>query len=126
MLWAALQNAETWLDLGLMDTVTDPVVEDGRLVSFDWSAAAAGTHHKGTATATESVEGESMVLALDSSEITAEIAVALTPADAGTAMSVTLTARSRGMLAGMFWGPVSDALRRGLVAQVDRFGTKEF
>ncbi|MEK7252866.1 MAG: hypothetical protein AAB198_06445 [Actinomycetota bacterium] len=109
-----------------MDTVTDPVIKDGRMVSFDWTAVAAGTRHKGTAVATESEEGVRMVLALDSSEITAEITVTLTPADAGTAMTVTLTARSRGMLAGMFWGPVSDALHRGLVTQVDRFGTKQF
>ena len=36
-------------------------------------------------------------------------------------MTVTLTARSRSLLAGMFWGVVSDALERGLPRQVDRF-----
>ena len=50
-IWSALQNAETSLDLGLMDTVTDPVIKDGRMVSFDWTEVAAGTRHKGTAVA---------------------------------------------------------------------------
>jgi hypothetical protein len=62
-----------------------------------------------------------MVLALDSAEVAGEIAVALDAEAAGAAVTVTLTARSRGLIAGMFWGKVSAALGKGLVEQVDRF-----
>ena len=123
--WTALQSADTWVSLGLMDSVSRAVVTDGRLVSFDWTAVAAGTRHQGTAVTAESAAGERMVLALDSSEIAGEIAVTLSPDGAGAVMTVVLTARSRGILAGMFWGVVSDALGRGLVAQVEEFA-KQF
>lgn len=120
-IWTAMQEAETWVGFGLMDAITDPVVRDGRLASFHWTATAAGSHHRGTATVGESIPGERMMLALDSSEIAGTITVTLVPEGEGTAMTVTLTARSRSLLAGMFWGVVSDALERGLPRQVDRF-----
>jgi len=123
-IWSALQDAETWLSLGMMDSVTDSVVRDGRLASFAWTALAAGTRHKGSALTTGCVEGERMVLALDSSELAGELGVTLVPAEGGTAMTVSLTARSRGILAGMFWGVVSDALQQGLVTQVDGFAAR--
>lgn len=119
--WDALQNADTWVGLALMDTVTRPVMVEGRLVSFDWSAVAAGTRHTGTAVTGDSLPGERMVLALESAEIAGTLAVDLSPASGGADMTVTLTARSRGFLAGMFWSVVSDALERGLSRQVEAF-----
>ena len=52
------------------------------------------------------------------------ITVTLVPDGDTTVMTVTLTARSRGLLAGMFWGVVSDALERGLPRQVDQFAAR--
>lgn len=123
-IWTSLQDAETWVGFGLMDAVTSPVVHEGRLVSFDWIATAAGSRHRGTATVGESVPGTHMVLELDSSEIAATIAVTLLSEAGSTAITVTLAARSRGLLAGMFWGVVSDALERGLPRQVDQFAAR--
>jgi hypothetical protein len=123
-IWTALQAAETWVGFGLMDAVTVPVVHEGRLVSFDWTATAAGSRHRGTATVGESIPGEHMVLELDSSEIAGTITVTLVPDGNATVMTVTLAARSRGLLAGMFWGVVSDALERGLPRQVDQFAAR--
>ena len=123
-IWTALQAAETWVGFGLMDAVTGAVVHEGRLVSFDWTATAGGSRHRGTATVGESIPGEHMVLELDSSEIAGTITVTLVPDGDTTAMTVTLTARSRGLLAGMFWGVVSDALERGLPRQVDQFAAR--
>lgn len=120
-IWNALQDAETWLGLGVMDAVSNPVVEQGRLTSFNWTAVAAGTRHRGRSRTIDAVPGQLMVLALDSAEVAGEIAVALDAEAAGTAVTVTLTARSRGLIAGMFWGKVSAALGKGLVEQVDRF-----
>jgi hypothetical protein len=107
-----------------MDSVFNAVVEDGRLTSFDWTAAAAGTRHRGRSRTIDAVPGRLMVLALDSTEVSGEIAVALAAEAAGTALTVTLTARPRGFIAGMFWGRVSEALGKGLVAQVDRFAAR--
>src|SRR3990172_10830924 len=76
-IWIALQDAETWLGLGVMDSVSNPVVEDGRLTSFDWTAAAAGTRHRGRSRTIDAVPGQLMVLALDSAEVAADIALAL-------------------------------------------------
>jgi hypothetical protein len=120
-IWQALQDAATWLGLGVMDSVSDPVVEAGRLVAFRWTATAAGTRHRGQSRTVAAVPGETMVLELDSSEVTGRLAVALAAAETGTALTVTLTARPRGFLAGMFWGRISEALGWGLVAQVERF-----
>ncbi|MBI5158266.1 MAG: hypothetical protein HZA58_09715 [Acidimicrobiia bacterium] len=123
-IWDSLQDAETWVGFGLMDAVTNPVVHDGRLVSFDWTATAAGSRHRGTATVGASVPGEHMVLELDSSEIAATSTVTLLSEADTSAITVTLAARSRGLLAGMFWGVVSDALERGLPRQVDQFAAR--
>ena len=123
-IWIALQDAETWLGLGVMDSVFNAVVEDGRLTSFDWTAAAAGTRHRGRSRTIDAVPGQLMVLALDSAEVAGEIAVALAAEAEGTALTVTLTARSRGLIAGMFWGKISEALGDGLVEQVDGFAAR--
>jgi carbon monoxide dehydrogenase subunit G len=119
--WNALQHAATWQGFGLMEEVAAEVVEAGRLHSFDWTANAGGRRHPGKARVTAAEPGRSITLALDASEIAGEIVVALMPAADGTEVAVSLTARSRGLLAGMFWGIVADALRRGLPEQVERF-----
>jgi hypothetical protein len=123
-IWIALQDAETWLGLGVMDSVFNAVVEDGRLASFDWTAAAAGTRHRGRSRTMDAVPGQLMVLELDSAEVAGEIAVALDAEAAGTALTVTLTARPRGFIAGMFWGKISAALGNGLVTHVDGFAAR--
>lgn len=120
-IWEALQAAETWLGLGVMDAVSNPVVEHGRLRAFDWTAVAAGTRHRGRSRTIEAVPGALMVLALESAEVAGEIAVALAAEPGGTSLTVTLTARPRGFIAGMFWGKIAEALGKGLVTQVDRF-----
>lgn len=119
--WAALQRASTWQGFGLMEETTDEVVEDGHLRSFSWTAVAGGRRHQGRARVTAAEPGRSITLALDATEIAGEIVITLTPSGAGTGVTVHLTARSRGLLASMFWGIVAEALRRGLPEQVERF-----
>lgn len=119
--WATLQHAATWQGLGVIDDVHGEVRDDGRLRSFRWTATVAGTRHDGHAVVTAAEEGRSMTLALDTDAIAGELVVTLAPDGDGSTLSVTLAARSRSMLAGMFWGVVADALRRGLPQQVERF-----
>ncbi len=119
--WNALQDAATWLDLGVMDTVSNTVVAGGRLESFEWTAPVGGMRRRGTARTIDAVPDKRMVLALHSSEVAGEISVDLSAAQSGTSVAVTLAARPRGLLAGMFWGQISQALGRGLPGNVDRF-----
>jgi hypothetical protein len=63
-----------------------------------------------------------MTLDLDSSEIEGALTVSYGSDGSGTALTVDLFAQSKGVLAGMFWGVVADAMRRGLPAQIEAFG----
>ncbi len=124
-IYSALAHPDTWKGIGLIDDVWDATHEGDRLVSFKWSARAAGKTWEGTARrGTDRVAGE-MTLDLDSSEIAATIAVTLQPDGDSTALTVKLSARSKGLLAGMFWGVVADTLRKGMASQVEAFG-KQF
>jgi len=124
-IYSALQHADTWKGIGPIDNVWDATHEGERLVGFKWSARAAGKTWEGTARRGNDLVAGEMTLDLDSSEIAATIAVTLRSDGDSTALTVKLSARSKGLLAGMFWGVVSDTLRKGMPAQVEAFG-KQF
>ena len=119
---AALQVAATWKGIGPIDDVWDATHEGEDLTGFRWSARAAGKSWEGTATRNEDPEPGTMTLDLDSSEIEGALTVSYGPDGRGTALTVDLFAESKGVLAGMFWGVVADAMRRGLPAQIEAFG----
>lgn len=119
---AALQAAATWKGIGPIDDVWDATHEGADLTGFRWSAHAAGKSWEGTATRKDDQKPGTMALDLDSSEIAGVITVSYVPDDGGTALTVDLFARSKGVLAGMFWGVVADALRSGLPTQIEAFG----
>jgi len=117
-----LQMADTWKGIGPIDNVWDATHDGDRLTGFKWSARAAGKSWEGTAERAAVERDGAMTLDLDASEIAGAITVFLQPADGTTELTVELFARPKGMLAGMFWGVVSDALRSGLSAQIETFG----
>ena len=120
-IYSALQHPDTWRGIGPIDDVWDATHEGDRLAGFKWSARAAGKSWEGTARrGTDRATGE-MTLDLDSSEIAGTIAVTLEPEGDSTALTIKLSARSKGLLAGMFWGVVADTLRKGLPTQVEAF-----
>ncbi len=123
-IYSALQHADTWKGIGLIEDVWDATYEGDRLVGFKWSARAAGKSWEGTARrGTDRAAGE-MTLDLDSSEIAATIAVALHPDGDSTALTIKLSARSKGLLAGMFWSVIADTLRKGMAKQVEAFSAQ--
>lgn len=124
VVYHALQDPATWKGVGPIDDVWDAAYDETRLDSFRWSARAAGRSWEGTARRVVEEHEPSMALGLDSPEISGRITVSLTPADIGSEMTVTIVARSKGLLAGMFWGIISDALSNGLPAQVEAFGAR--
>lgn len=121
---AALQVAATWKGIGPIDEVWDATHDDADLTGFRWSASAAGKSWEGTATRNDDRQPGTMTLDLDSSDIAGVLTVSYAPDDGGTTLTVDLFARSKGVLAGMFWGVVTDALRSGLPGQIEAFGSQ--
>lgn len=124
LVWSQLQRAETWLALGVMDTVTNEQTHRGGLIGFDWTASVGGKAHRGTARTIENPSGHGITLRLRSSEIEGELSVVLRPAPSGTTVAVQLAVRPRGFLAGMFWGRISQSIERGLPAKVEEFARR--
>lgn len=125
--YRSLQDPETWRGIGPIDAVWDATHDEDRLVGFRWSARAAGRAWEGTAQRVEDDSPPSMALGLDSPEVSGRITVRLTPNgdSAGSSeLTVTMVARSKGLLAGMFWGVIADALRSGLPTQVEDFSRR--
>ena len=116
--WDALQDAETWSNIGPIDEVWDAEhANDGTLQAYRWSARAAGRTWQGTATTVETEPETRMRLDLMSSEIAGAITVEL----ADTEITVEMEASPKGLLAQMFWGTVKGALEKGLREQVEQF-----
>jgi carbon monoxide dehydrogenase subunit G len=120
--WARLQEAGTWAGIGPVEEVWDPVHEGGRLRSYRWRTTVGPTRYDGTATVVRSEPPHRMELSLDGGEVTGTLTTELsTNGDRHTTITVSLKIVSRGMLSSMFFPVVSDAVRRGLPEQVDRF-----
>jgi len=123
-IYSALQDPDTWKGIGPIDDVWDARHGGELLESFRWSARAAGRDWEGSARRTAHSEGSSITFSLDSSEIAGELSVQTRDTKVGAELTVTLTARSKGFLAGMFWGVISEALRDGFASQVTAFATR--
>jgi hypothetical protein len=123
-IYRALQEPETWKGIGPIDDVWDATHDDDQLTAFRWSARAAGRSWEGTAERVTGDSPPSMALGLDSPEVSGRITVVVTPNGDSSEMTVTMVARSKGLLAGMFWGVIADALSSGLPTQVDAFRSR--
>ena len=121
-IWDALQAAEAWGAMSLIDSVSDAVQdEEGRLVSFQFTTTAGGRTWAGTAKAVAAVPGEHMDLTLATKEIRGRIGIELTNESGQTAVSVRLEVEPAGMLATLFWGVVREAITNGFNRQVEEF-----
>jgi carbon monoxide dehydrogenase subunit G len=121
-IWDALQTAEVWSGMSLIDSVTDPIQDDeGRLVSFQFTTTAGGRTWEGTAKTVAAVSGERMELTLTTKEIRGRIGIELTPETGQTNVSVRLEVEPAGMLATLFWGVVREAITNGFNRQVEQF-----
>lgn len=121
--WNSLQDAQTWANIGPVEDVVDPDVdENGQLQSFRWSATVAMKRYPGTAEVTSADPGTRMVLALDAREVAGSLETQLAPnGDGTTIVTVTLEVVSRGTLSTLFFPVVSETIANGLPAQVDEF-----
>jgi carbon monoxide dehydrogenase subunit G len=126
VIWRALQEAETWAGIGPIEEVWEAEhTPDGGLASYRWSADAAGRRWEGTAATTKADPLKAMVMALTTAEMRGTIAVTIAPeAEDVSNITVDLQAEATGMLATLFWGVISGAIRSGLPKQVQRFGAR--
>jgi len=121
-IWAALQTAETWGGIGLIDTVSDEEIDDeGHLRSFQFTTTAGGRTWEGSAKRVSATPGECIELALVSNEIRGRISIDLTPEADRTLVAARLEAEPAGMLATLFWGVVREAITSRFTRQVDEF-----
>jgi carbon monoxide dehydrogenase subunit G len=121
--WTRLQDAETWANIGPVEDVRDPEVDEaGQLQSFRWSTSVAAKRYPGTAQVTLVEPKERMVLDLDAKEVAGSLETHLEPnGDGTTIVTVTLEVVSRGTLSTLFFPVVSEAIAKGLPTQVDNF-----
>lgn len=121
--WLALQNAKTWANIGPVEDVRDPEVDEtGHLRSFRWSATVAAKRYPATAVVSAMVPTERMTIDLDAREVVGSLEAHLEPnGDGTTIVTVTLEVTSRGTLSTLFFPMVSEAISKGLPAQVDAF-----
>lgn len=123
--WRALQDEKTWGAVGGVDRVWDAVHNTaGELRGYQFTATA-GRQYEGNAEVVESVRSERMAVAITTSEVEGQIAVALRPTDQGhTEVAVTLDLRSKGWLSTALFPVVAAAVGSGLPANVESFARR--
>ncbi len=121
--WQRLQEPATWAALGPVKDVWDPRHDDtGALRSYRWKTVVGPRTYLGSATVVHSEPDRLMELRLDGSEVAGNLTAELTAdTDASTTVTVTLAIESVGVLSTLFFPIVSEAVGRGLPAQVDTF-----
>ncbi len=121
--WGTLQEATTWADIGPVEDVRDAIhTADGHLASFQWSTTVAARRYPGTAVVTAAEPEHRMLLELDAREVAGTLETKLDAnGDGTTEVTVTLRVTSRGTLSTLFFPVVSEAIAKGLPAQVERF-----
>ena len=120
-IWAALQAAEIWAGIGLINATSDGHLNDeGHLASFRFTTSAGGRTWEGTAKRAASTPGEQIEFALMTKEFRGRISIDLAPEADQTLMTVRLEAESSVMPATLFWGIVREAITSGLDRRVDQ------
>jgi hypothetical protein len=127
VVWATLDEPETWGSIGGVDRVFDPKLdEEGHLVGFSFDTVAAGRKYVGTATPHERVEGKRMAWNIENRELRGVTSVTLNPIDTGTTVTVTLQVESVGTLSSILFPVIAAAIGRGLPSAVEQFSAGPF
>ena len=118
--WDALQDPDTWSNIGPVASVSDPTfVDDGTLVSFSWVANIGGKAYPGIAQTTAYAKPNRFELTMDTSEIAGDVTATLAPTDNGCDVTVEITFRTKGMLSAMFFPAIKQALASGYPQQIE-------
>jgi len=118
--WAALQDPDTWSNIGPVASVSDPAyADDGTLTAFNWVADLGGKAYGGVAETTSYAIPERFELTMDTSEIAGDVNAGISPTDDGCEVTVEITFRTKGMLSAMFFPAIKQALASGYPQQID-------
>lgn len=120
--WEELQKPSTWKQIGGVDKISDEQFDHHQdLVGYRFTIVVAGTDYQGMATRTLAQRGKLMVMSIDSSQLTGEIGVALTPDGETTGIELTMAMASKGLLAAMFFPAIVRAVAGGFDATAAEF-----
>jgi len=118
--WRALQNPETWANIGPVASVSDPVYkDDGTLTSFLWVANIGGKAYDGTAETTSYDKPIRFELTMDTSEIAGDVVATVKDTGASCTVTVSITFRTKGILSAMFFPAIKQALASGFPKQIE-------
>ena len=118
--WTALQDPETWANVGPVASVSDPQYAlDGTLTSFLWIADVGGKAYDGTAETTSYDKPHRFELTMDTSEIAGDVVATVKGNNAGCTVTVSITFRTKGMLSAMFFPAIRQALASGFPQQIE-------
>ena len=108
--WARLQDATTWSQIGPVDSVWEQThAADGTLESFRWSAHVGPTKYKGSAEVALAEAPHHMKLLLDSSELRGSLIADIDDGDP-TRLAVRLEVESKGAIAAMFFPLIAETI----------------
>jgi carbon monoxide dehydrogenase subunit G len=122
--WQRLQDPDVWATVAGVDGTGDHVFSGDNLTGFRFKANVAGVPYRGTARVTQSVAAEAMTLSIRSSELQGMIGVALSAADPGTRLDVSMTMRPAGLLGPMMFPAITRAVQEGFADSVEHLAVK--
>jgi hypothetical protein len=118
--WAALQEPQTWSNIGPVASVSDPrYTDDGVLTTFNWVADIGGKKYDGVATTTFYSAPERFELTMDTSELAGDVVATIEPGNPGCTVTVEITFRTKGILSAMFFPAIKQALATGFPRQIE-------
>ena len=117
--WTSLQSADTWADIGPVDRVWDPVVDNDVLMGYRWATDIGGRTYEGTARTVDHTRPSRFSMVLDAGEMAGTIGIDLAPNEIGTHLEVSLLIESRGMLSSLFFPAIKNAIGSGFPDQVE-------
>ncbi|MGH8957400.1 MAG: hypothetical protein ACRDVK_01865 [Acidimicrobiia bacterium] len=120
--WAALQKLSTWKKIGGVDRLSDERFdENGDLLAYRFMIIVAGSEFHGAAMRKVAVRQERMVMEIDSSQVTGEIAVRLEPDGEATWVGLSLSMASQGLFSAMLFPMIVKAVAGGFEAAAAEF-----
>ncbi|MCA1736088.1 MAG: SRPBCC family protein [Actinobacteria bacterium] len=119
--WSALQDPETWKEIGGVTEVSNPRFDELGLLSYDFGLAIAGKNYRGQARRVEADERLRMVMKIDTNQMDGRIEVDLEPVGEETNVRVGIEIASRGLMAGLMFPVISSAVANGFEAAARQF-----
>ena len=118
--WNALQDHQTWANIGPVSSVSNPVKQpDGVLESFDWVADVGGKAYHGKAWVNDYDMLSRYSITMDNSEIAGDVVATVAPLEDSCDVTIEITFRTKGMLSAMFFPAIKAALASGFPQQVE-------